>query len=83
MTIPTLNYSHFTSGTKEQREEFARLLVDSFERTGLVKLRGHIFSVQKLTESFTWVGPTSTYLVLTATLALFGRANSFLTSHWR
>jgi len=44
-------------GTKEQREKFAHALLDSFERTGFAKLKGHTFSAQELKELFIWVGP--------------------------
>ncbi|KXG53841.1 Oxoglutarate/iron-dependent dioxygenase [Penicillium griseofulvum] len=54
MAVPTLNYSHFISGTKEQREKFAHDLLDSFERTGFAKLKAHAFSTQELTELFNW-----------------------------
>jgi isopenicillin N synthase-like dioxygenase len=39
MAVPTLDYSNFASGTKEQREKFAHELLDSFERTGFAKLK--------------------------------------------
>ncbi|KAL2864799.1 Clavaminate synthase-like protein [Aspergillus lucknowensis] len=54
MAVSTLDYSHFTLGTKDQREKFARDLVDSFERTGFAKLKAHTFSAQQLKELFTW-----------------------------
>jgi isopenicillin N synthase-like dioxygenase len=64
MAVPTLNYSHFISGTKEQRERFAHDLLDSFERTGFAKLKAHAFSTQELTELFNWVRPLPIYLVI-------------------
>lgn len=57
MAISTLDYSHFTLGTKEQREKFAHALLDSFKRTGFAKLKGHTFSAQELKELSTWVRP--------------------------
>ncbi|KAI9371759.1 Clavaminate synthase-like protein [Aspergillus egyptiacus] len=54
MAVATLDYSHFTSGTKDQQEKFAQELVGSFERTGFAKLRAHSFSAQQLTQLFTW-----------------------------
>ncbi|KAF2464106.1 Clavaminate synthase-like protein [Lindgomyces ingoldianus] len=55
MAAPALlDYSHFTSGTKEQREKFAHALLDSFEKTGFAKLKGHAFSAQDLKELFAW-----------------------------
>ena len=56
MAVSTLDYSHFTSGTKEQREKFAHALLDSFERTGFAKLKSHTFSKQELKELFAGVG---------------------------
>ena len=55
MTVPTLDYSQSTSGTKDQREEFAHALLDSFERTGFAKLKRHTFSAQELKELFATV----------------------------
>jgi len=54
MAVTTLDYSHFTSGSKQQREKFAHELLDSFKRSGFAKLKGHTFSAQKLEELFTW-----------------------------
>ncbi|KAJ5316972.1 hypothetical protein PENANT_c030G02250 [Penicillium antarcticum] len=54
MSVPTLNYTHFTSGTQEQRETFALDLLDSFERTGFAKLKAHTFDAPELKELFTW-----------------------------
>ncbi|TEY29268.1 hypothetical protein BOTCAL_0964g00030 [Botryotinia calthae] len=54
MAVPTLDYNHFTSGSKDQSEEFAHALLESFERTGFAKLKGHTFSAQELEELFTW-----------------------------
>ena len=56
MTVSTLDYSHFTSGTKEQRDNFAHALLGSFERTGFAKLKGHTFEAEELRELFTLVG---------------------------
>jgi hypothetical protein len=83
MAVPTLDYTHFTSGTKEQRAKFAHDLLDSFERTGFAKLKAHTFDVQELKELFTWVRRTSVYLVIAESLTFFSRAKSFLTSHWK
>lgn len=82
MAVPTLNYSHFTSGTKEQREKFAHDLLESFERTGFAKLKAHTFSVQELNELFNWVSRSSMYSVIVALLTVSPRAASFSTSHW-
>ena len=70
MDVPTLDYSRFTSGTRDQRNEFAHALLESFERIGFVKLRGHPFSAQELKELFTLVGSCSTDLVVAKTLIL-------------
>lgn len=85
MAVSTLDYSHFTSGTEEQRGNFARALLNSFERTGFAKLTGHTFSAQELETLFTGVGPTPTsiQLVIVAILTFFARAKSFLISLWR
>lgn len=82
MAVSTLDYSHFTSGTKEQRHDFAHALLDSFERTGFAKLKGHVFNAQELKEAFTLVALTSTYTVVGVTLTFFSRVKSFSTSHW-
>jgi isopenicillin N synthase-like dioxygenase len=82
MAVPTLNYSDFTSGTKEQREKFALELLRSFERSGFVKLRAHTFSAKELKELFTTVRRISIHLVVATTLTFFARATSFLTCHW-
>ena len=84
MVVSTLDYSQFTSETKEQREKFAHALLDNFERTGFAKLKGHAFSAQEPKELFTGVRvPTSVYLVVSATPTFLARPRRFLTSHWR
>lgn len=54
MSVPTLDYANFTSGTQEQRVEFAHALLGSFEKTGFCKLRGHTFNALQLKDLFTW-----------------------------
>jgi hypothetical protein len=80
MAVPTLNYTHFTSGTQEQRETFARELLDSFERTGFAKLKAHTFSAQELKELFTWVRPCLNNLILAATLTFSSPGSQILRS---
>ena len=68
MAVPTLDYSSFTSGTRDQRNEFAHALVESFERIGFVKLKGHPFSAQELKELFALVELCSTDPIVATTL---------------
>jgi isopenicillin N synthase-like dioxygenase len=83
MAVPTLNYTHFTSGTQEQRKTFARELLESFERTGFAKLKAHTFSAQELNELFTWVRPRLNKLILAAKLIFFlTRVTNSSISHW-
>lgn len=77
MAVPTLDYSHFTLGSKKQREKFAHALLHSFERTGFTKLKGHTFSAQELEELLTWVGPILINLVVAATLTFFCQGQKF------
>jgi isopenicillin N synthase-like dioxygenase len=80
MSVPTLDYADFTSGTQEQRENFAHALLDSFEKTGFCKLKGHTFNALQLKDLFTWVRPVCTPLLSTATLTLYGRVRCSLTN---
>jgi hypothetical protein len=80
MAVPTLNYTHFTTGTQEQRETFARELLDSFEKTGFAKLKAHTFSAQELIELFTWVRPCLNNLILAATLTFPSPGSQILRS---
>lgn len=41
MDLPTLDFSHFCHGSKEQRLGLAIALVDSFKKHGFVKLINH------------------------------------------
>ena len=70
MAVPTLDYSSFMSGTRDQRNEFAHALLESFERIGFVKLKGHPFTAQELKELFALVGPCSTDRITATTLIL-------------
>ncbi|ETS81754.1 hypothetical protein PFICI_06756 [Pestalotiopsis fici W106-1] len=54
MSVPTLNYNSFIQGTAEERVQFARDLLSSFERTGFAKLSNHTFSDSQLQELFHW-----------------------------
>lgn len=58
--IPTLDLSHFTSGSEEQRQKFVQDLLASFDESGFVKLINHGFDEKQLSKLFTWVGPTNT-----------------------
>jgi isopenicillin N synthase-like dioxygenase len=62
MSIPVLDYSHFSSGSREQRETFAHALVESFEKTGFCKLEYHGFDSKQLSEMFDWVCLSLTFL---------------------
>lgn len=53
--LRTLDLSHFTKGTKEQRQQFVEELLASFDETGFAKLVNHGFDEQKLNDLFTWV----------------------------
>ena len=55
MIVETLDLSQFTSGTQEQRRQFAERLLTSFDKSGFVKLTGHGFSQKRLKDLFTWV----------------------------
>ena len=55
--ILTLDYSHFTSGTEEQRRKFIHQILESFTTTGFVKITNHGFDEQQLKEVFGWVRP--------------------------
>lgn len=52
MAVPTLDYSHFTAGSHEQQLQFANDLLESFERTGFCKLKGHSFDAKRLERLF-------------------------------
>ncbi|KAI1759471.1 Clavaminate synthase-like protein [Hypoxylon sp. FL1150] len=52
--IPTLDLSHFTSGSEEQRQKFVQELLASFDTSGFVKLINHGFDEKQLNELFTW-----------------------------
>ena len=54
-SILTVDYSHWVSGTEEQRRGFIARLMESLQITGFVKLINHGFSEQQLKEAFTWV----------------------------
>lgn len=82
MVVPTLDYSHFISGTKDQRQKFAFDLLDSFERTGFAKLKAHTFSKQELNELFGWVGSPDCVNRYRGT-DINPRARSSSTSLWR
>ncbi|RYO79249.1 hypothetical protein DL762_008265 [Monosporascus cannonballus] len=49
----TLDLSRFTTGPKEQRQQFVDELLSSFGETGFVKLISHGFEQQKLNDLFT------------------------------
>jgi isopenicillin N synthase-like dioxygenase len=55
MILHTLNLQDFISGTEEQRLEFSKKLLDSFESSGFVKLSGHGFDAVKIKKLFGWV----------------------------
>ncbi|KAL8692118.1 MAG: hypothetical protein Q9218_002786 [Villophora microphyllina] len=52
--ILTVDYSHWISGTEEQRHGFVENLMKSLDNTGFVKLINHGFSEQQLKEAFDW-----------------------------
>ncbi|KAI0410813.1 hypothetical protein F5X98DRAFT_368554 [Xylaria grammica] len=52
--IPTLDLSHFTAGTEQQRRQFADGLLASLIDTGFVKIINHGLDQKKLDEVFTW-----------------------------
>ena len=55
MNIQTLDLGHFTSGTPEQRQQFVKDMLQSFDDSGFVKLVNHGFEEPKLKELFQWV----------------------------
>ncbi|KAI0534847.1 hypothetical protein GGR58DRAFT_481147 [Xylaria digitata] len=52
--IPTLDLSHFTAGTEQQRWQFANGLLAGLIDTGFVKIINHGLDREKLDEVFTW-----------------------------
>ena len=56
--IPKLDLSHFTNGSKEQREEFVNALGQAYEEIGFVAVRNHgissdhLIALYKNVESF-------------------------------
>ena len=55
--IRTLDYSHLTSDTEEQRQKFIHQILESFTTTGFVKIINHGFDEQQLKDLFEWVRP--------------------------
>lgn len=41
--ILTLGYSHFTSGTEDQRQKFIQQILESFTTTEFIKITNHGF----------------------------------------
>lgn len=54
--IPTLDLSHFTAGSEQQRRQFADGLLAGLIDTGFVKIINHGLEKKKLDEVFAWVG---------------------------
>ncbi|KAI1299864.1 hypothetical protein F5Y03DRAFT_364978 [Xylaria venustula] len=52
--IPTLDLSHFTTGSEEQRRNFADGLLAGLIDTGFVKIVNHGLEREKLDEVFSW-----------------------------
>lgn len=55
MSVTTLNYEKFITGTPEERKQFAEDLLSSFEKAGFAKLTNHTFSTAQLQQLFHWV----------------------------
>lgn len=55
MKIPTLDASDFLAGSESQRNRFASDLVDSFVRTGFVKIVNHGIPEEMIDDLFKWV----------------------------
>jgi len=59
LEIPTLDLSIFTSGTQADKEAWCLDLLEVCKTFGFVKLKGHGFSDEPLSELFKWVSTSS------------------------